>query len=109
MKLHISPEAQNDLLEIRHYIATDLKNPDAARELVSKILVSIRGLLTFPDRGTALSSALRLSTDYRFIVCGKYLVFYRHEGERLYVIRVLYGRRNWMKFLFGDDSEEPSP
>ena len=35
--LHLSPEAQNDLEEIRDYIATELENPIAALNTVSRI------------------------------------------------------------------------
>jgi len=66
----------------------------------------MRGLEDFPDSGAPLSSITVVPNDYRFLVCGSYLVFYRHEAENVYIVRVLYGRRDYMKILFGDISED---
>ena len=42
--LHLSYEAQNDLSDIKDYIAEDLENPQAAIATVSKITKTIRML-----------------------------------------------------------------
>lgn len=99
-ELHISPEAVNDLREIRQYIAVQLDTPVAAQRLVARILQSMRGLEDLPESGPRLSSVLNMDTDYRFLVCGNYLIFYRLEGQDVYIVRVLYGRRDYMKLLF---------
>ncbi len=100
-ELHISPEAANDLLEIQQYIAVQLNTPVAAQRLAARILQSVRGLADFPESGPCLSSVLNMDTDYRFLVCGNYLIFYRLERQDVYIVRVLYGRRDYMKLLFG--------
>lgn len=41
-------------------------------------------------------------SDCRFLVSGNYLVFYRAYGKDVYIDRVLYGRREYMRILFGD-------
>jgi plasmid stabilization system protein ParE len=104
-KIHISPEAANDLREIKEYIAAELENPAAAVSTVSKITKAIRGLAKFPDIGSYLSSKVSIPTDYRFLVVGSYLAFYRHERDDVYVIRVLYGKRDYIKILFGEPDE----
>jgi hypothetical protein len=38
--------------------------------------------------------------------CGNYLVFYRHENDTAYVVGVVYGKRDYLKILFGDLPEE---
>ena len=43
-----------------------------------------------------------MESDYRFLVSGNYLVFYRAYGKDVYIDRVLYGRRDYMLILFGD-------
>ena len=108
MKFHISPAAQSDLRDIRDYIATELENPAAALNIVSKITKAIRSLVDFPASGAPLASVIDIQTDYRFLVSGRYLVFYRHEGDDIYVVRVLYGRRDYMKILFGETQEDES-
>ena len=107
-ELHISPEAKDDLQGIKEYIKTELENSVAAVNTVSKIIKSIRGLKDFPDIGTPLSSIVDIPNNYRFLVCGSYLAFYRHEDDYVYVVRVLYGKRDYMKILFGSTvAEEP--
>ena len=46
-KVQISPLAQQDLLNIRQYIETELANPVAARRTVERVLKSIRQLNNF--------------------------------------------------------------
>ncbi|MDW7657096.1 MAG: type II toxin-antitoxin system RelE/ParE family toxin [Bacillota bacterium] len=104
-QLMISPEARNDLAEIISYISQELCNPQAAINLVSSITKKIRRLSDHPGMGTPLSSAVDIQTDYRFLVCGHYLIFYRYESEIIYVSRVLYGRRDYTRILFGDFPE----
>lgn len=100
-----SPEAIIDLQQIKTYIAEDLCNNQAAIDSVSKIIKRIQVLADFPEIGTPLSSITGFETDYRFLVCGSYTAFYRIENQTVNIIRVLYGRRNFIKILFG----EPNP
>jgi toxin ParE1/3/4 len=101
-RLCISPEVQKDLSEIKEYIVKELDNPTAALRIASKITKHMRELLRFPQTGAPLSSVVQMNTDYRFLVCGNYTVFYRYEDESIFVDRVLYGRRDYMKILFGE-------
>ena len=101
-KIHISPEAAGDLSAIKEYIAVELDNPAAAVNTVSKITKAIHGLAKFPGLGVLLSSKVNIHTDYRFLVIGSYMAFYRYGREDVHVIRVLYGKRDYMKILFGD-------
>lgn len=107
-ELRVSPEAANDLREIRQYIAAQLDVPVAAQKLFSHILKSMRGLEDFPESGLRLSSVLNIETGYRFQVCGNYLIFYRLEKQTVYIIRILYGRRNYLKLLFGEQPPQTS-
>jgi len=109
-KLHISPEARDDLRGIKEYVTAELGSPTTAVNTVSKIAKAIRGLADLPARGAPLSSIVELPNDYRFLVCGNYLAFYRHEGSDVYLVRVLYGKRDYMKILFGDvpDGDRPA-
>jgi len=105
-QLHISPEVLSDLAKIKEYITTELENPTAALNVVSKITKAIRGLECFPDIGAPLASIVDIPTDYRFLVTGNYLSFYRHEGDAIHVVRVLYGKRDYLKVLLGELPEE---
>ncbi len=100
--LHLSKEVQNDLAEIKAYITKELENPDAALATISRITKKIRTLKNQAYIGTLLSSVADIESDYRFLVSGNYLVFYRAYGKDVYIDRVLYGRRDYMRILFGD-------
>lgn len=105
-RLKISPKTKDDLAEIKDYISKELGNPQAAINLVSKIAKKIRGLTEYPGIGSPLSSVLDIQTDYRFLVCDNYLIFYRYEDGIVFVSRILYGRRNYTRILFGDLLED---
>ncbi|MDU7476460.1 MAG: hypothetical protein E7L01_24430 [Paenibacillus macerans] len=44
-KLKISPEARNDLVEVKNYISQELYNSEAAVNLIAKITKKIRSLV----------------------------------------------------------------
>ncbi len=104
--LKISPKAQKDMLEIKEYISEELCNLTAATNVLYEIIKRIRDLIEFPLLGAPLSSIIDIETGYRFLVCGQYTAFYRYEDDTVYVDRVLYGRRDYMKILFGDATEK---
>ncbi|MBU2700544.1 addiction module RelE/StbE family toxin [Sporomusaceae bacterium BoRhaA] len=100
--LKISPMVYDDLAAIKAYITNDLMNPEAALDLIRFITNAIRTLPDFPHKGTPLSSLLSIKIEYRFIICKNYLVFYRVEQSSIFVLRVLYKRRNYLSLLFKD-------
>ena len=104
--LHLSDEAQADLAGIKSYIAKDLENPSAALSTVRNITKDIRRLREHSLIGTSLSSIADVESDYRFLATGNYLTFYRVYGNDVYVDRVLYGRRDYLRILFGDTQDE---
>ena len=100
--LHFSEEAQNDLLEIKTYIAEELLNPSAALATVSRITKTLRIFHNPSALGAPLSSIVDIESDYRIIVSGNYISFYRAYDSEVYVDRILYARRDYMRILFGD-------
>lgn len=105
-RLHLSPVAQADLTEIKEYISEDLENPIAATSTVSKIMEQIRSLSGQAFIGTPLSAITDIESDYRFLVSGNYLIFYRAYGAEVYIDRVLYGRRDYLRVLFEETAED---
>ena len=101
-KIRYSKSAIRDLEEIGDYIADTLKSPIAALNTVDKIQDAVDRLASFPQIGSPLSTKVNVESDYRFLVCGNYLVFYRGETDSVYIDRILYGRRDYMAILFGD-------
>ena len=105
-KIQYSPEAVNDLRNIHAYIFVDLASPIAAQNTVKKIRKQVQSLSRFPDIGERLDAHVSVKTDYRKLVCGNYIVFYRVESNNVHVVRVIYGGRNYMRILFGDTAAE---
>lgn len=103
--IHISDAAQKDLSEIKAYIAEDLGNPTSAVSVTRKITADIRALKNHAMLGAQLSSVIAAPGDYRFLVTGSYLTFYRVSGTEIYIDRILYGRRDYLRDLFGDTAE----
>ena len=101
-KVYLSPQAKDDLAEIKEYIAKDLANPQASVKVLERIVKRIHGLSDFPLMGAPLSAVINMETKYRYLVCGNYTAFYHYENDEVYVNRVLYGRRDFVRILFGD-------
>lgn len=108
-KLHLSVSAQSDLAEIKSYIAKELENPTAALSTVRKITQDIRRLREYALIGTPLRSIADTESDCRFLVSGNYLTFYRVCGQNVYVDRVLYGGRDYLRILLGELPDEDQP
>ena len=100
-KVHISPEAVSDLDGIWDYIHAELYSPIAAFNTISHIMDSINDLEMFPEACPRLSSIVTIESDYRFLVSGNYLAFYRVSAPNVYVDRILYGKSDYLKTLFG--------
>ena len=104
-KIYLSKAARNDLDEIRVYIEQELESPDAALKTVAGITKRLRELEKHGRLGARLSSVTDMESEYRFLVCGNYRAFYRCEEDCVYIDRILYGRRDYMRVLFEDEEE----
>ena len=105
-KIHYSAESRRDLDGIWDYIVSDLQNPSAAERIVDRIMDDVDRLESHAEIGAPLSSIADIESDYRFLVTGSYLTFYRVRDNDIYVDRVLYGRRDYLRILFGDVQDE---
>ena len=101
-KIHYSSESRRDLDDIWDYIVSELQNRSAAERVINRIIDAVDPLKNFAEMGAPLSSIAEIGTDYRFLVSGNYMVFYRVQGSDVYIDRVLYGRSDYMSVLFKD-------
>ena len=102
----ISPLAKADMEEIADYIAREKHSPDAAARLIRLFREEINSLRGFPESGAPLIPPGKELCPYRYLVCKNYLVFYHTDKTTVMVDRVLYGRRDYLALLFGDDLTE---
>ena len=85
---------------MQDYIRETLKNPLAANRIAARILESCSRLKDLPQMGATLAEKVGRETDLRYLISGKYIVFYRVEDDAVSVIRSLDGRTNYMRALF---------
>ncbi|WP_078427502.1 type II toxin-antitoxin system RelE/ParE family toxin [Alkalihalobacterium alkalinitrilicum] len=102
-KLRINPVAKQDLYDIKEYITKELDNPTAAVSVVSNIIESYKKLKDYPMLGLELSSKISIETDYRYLVSGNYIVFYKFDDVYVSIYRILYSRRDYVKLLFNEE------
>ena len=100
MSIIVSREARKDLVQIRQYISEELCNPDAAVRIMGLLKKSIASLSDFPGRGRPLDALIPVHTDYRYLVCENYCVFYRSNDGDVVVIRILHQRQDCLRALF---------
>ena len=99
-KIVYSPKARNDLDEIWTYISEKLLNPSAAEATVNGILDTIDMLQAQAEIGKPLYFSSDLFSGYRFLVYKNYLAFYRTSADTIYIDRIIYGKRDYMRLLF---------
>ena len=100
--LIISPLAKADMREIGDYIQFELSNPHAAQRIIQRFRDAMQPLRKFPEMGSPLYVIGKQGAQYRYLVCGNYLIFYHIGTDAVQIDRVLYGRRDYLSLLFGD-------
>ncbi len=104
--IHYTKKSRRDLDEIWDYISSELQNIPAAECTVNRIMDEVDQLADFAEIGAPLPSISDMSSEYRYLLSGSYMIFYRAVGNEVFVDRVLYGRRDYLRVLFGDMEEE---
>ena len=99
MKLRYTPEALCDLQEIKRYIKSELHNPTAANRITKAILDG--QLKQFPDMGVSIQAKTGYETDLRMLGVESYIALYHIETEVVSVGRIINGRQDYIRILFG--------
>lgn len=90
--------ALDDLDAVAEYIALD--NPTAARLLVERVFRRVRQLARFPKSGKRPPELLR--TPYREVVVPPCRIFYRIDGQTVFVLHVMRAERLLTRFLLNE-------
>lgn len=99
--IEITEPAEKDIYERGAYISKELLEPATAKKVISKIAKEINSLGDMPLRN-ALAADERLAyKGIRKIMIDNYIVFYivTEESKTVTILRILYGRRDWMNLL----------
>jgi hypothetical protein len=103
MRVSYKRTAIKDMETTRDHIAGRLKNPKAAKKMMTALLKAISLLADNPYMGAALAEKFEITTDVRYFVVAKQLIFYRvdEENSTIEILRILDGRTDYLSVLFG--------
>ncbi|MCL2537597.1 MAG: type II toxin-antitoxin system RelE/ParE family toxin [Coriobacteriia bacterium] len=97
MKLYevlVSKEAEDDMEDIYDYIAVVLQVPETAAQQHGRIVDAILDLEFMPERIKLMDGEPERKLGLRQLSIDNYAAIFRVDGERVYIIRVLYGASN---------------
>ena len=99
--LEYLPSARRDMVEIIRYIARNLNNEGAALRLAEKFDEAVKILLNFPYSCPVYYPLRTLRYEYRKLIVGKYIMFYRvtEETKTVTVACVVYSGSDYEKQL----------
>ena len=97
----LSQKAADDLDGIVSYIASELSNPQAAADFLSRPEKVIDEIRSFPESGAPFNNEFLSNTKLRKKPVGSYLLYYLSvpETETVYIVRIVYGKRNMEEIL----------
>nr|WP_302663492.1 type II toxin-antitoxin system RelE/ParE family toxin [uncultured Agathobaculum sp.] len=97
----LSQKAADDLDGIVSYIASELSNPQAAADFLGRLEKVIDEIRSFPESGAPVNNEFLSNTKLRKKTVGSYLLYYLSvpETETVYIVRIVYGKRNMEEIL----------
>lgn len=100
-RYQLTQKAAADLDDIASYMSVELSNPNAASDFMGKLMETIQETVAFPMSGTLVNNEFVPDVGVRKKVIGNYLMYYVPDPEQkiIYIIRLVYGRRNMDEIL----------
>lgn len=104
MHIVFSPEALNDIEQIKDYLISQFGDNTATKN-IRRIIKEIKTLESFPLKGPGVWERYGIDSEYRYIFANKNYVFYRVDEDAVRIIRILDARRDFLTILFGNNSQ----
>ncbi|MDO4977025.1 MAG: type II toxin-antitoxin system RelE/ParE family toxin [Eubacteriales bacterium] len=98
-QLHITKTAERDLENAADYIEFTLKNPTAVDHLLGLAEEQFNSLVSFFGEHPVVDDPVLSAWGIRFVTINNYLGFYTVVGDTIYILRFLYGKRDWVSIL----------
>ena len=100
-QVHVTSSAERDIMRAADYIEFNLKNPDAANNLLDSITEQIGSLTIMPQKFALTDDPVLASWGIRFVIVNNFLAFYTIDEKRqtVIVVRFLYQKSNWTSIL----------
>ena len=97
----LTKRAELELNDIYDYIANTLMEEKTANDLMNKIQNNILLLADTPEGFAVIENYKRKDFEYRRLPINNYVAIYRvdKENKKVYVIRIIYGGRNYLNEL----------
>lgn len=97
--IQFSSEAKKDLINIFNYIMYSLNKPKIAKKKVEKIKLTIYKSIDNPEIYPIIQEDILSKYNLRKIVIDNHIVFYTISNNIIYIVRILYARKNWINLL----------
>lgn len=97
----LTKTARNDLDDIVSYISLTLSNPQASSHFLDQFENVVNEPCYFPESGPLVDNEFLIGSNIRKKPVGNYIIYYlpNIEEEIIYVIRIVYGKRNMEEIL----------
>lgn len=99
-RISYSPAARRDLDRIEAEVLSASRDWDTAVKYISDLMDLISSYCEYPLSASPLYFENGF-TGYYYLVFKAYLIFFRVRENRLLVERILYGKSDYMRSLFG--------
>ena len=97
--IRYSKEAKQDLIDIKKYIKYNFQESNIANKLITKIRKEIENLVNDAAIYNIIDDDFIKKLEIRKIIVDNYIVFYRIKNKTIEMVRIMYGRRNWIALL----------
>lgn len=89
-------KAKADLDHIASYIAVNLSNPQAVSKFIDHLYNAIEDVCSFPENGTIIDDTYISNEKVKMKIIDHYNMYYfpHLEQKTIYVLRILYNKRN---------------
>ena len=100
-KVDVSEPAENDLMDVVRYIASQLSAPISALHMMELFEEAMAELSDMPQRCPLVADERLSQMGYRKLNVKNYIVFFSvdEKNKVVDVERILYGRRDWLRIL----------
>ena len=98
----------SDLSDIESIYRDLLFLPESGKKTISEIMDVCDSIGKFPEMGIDLESKFGYGKPYRYVIYRNYLLFYEIDHNDVMMLRLLDGRVDYMRVLFGNDHQDSS-
>ncbi len=100
-RVDISESAENDILDIVRYIASQLSAPLSALKMIELLEGQMASLSDLPQSHPLVADERLAQMGYRKMPVKNYVIFFSidEKNKVVDIERILYGRRDWVRIL----------